>query len=335
MAFSLKTWEAVDGISSYDEKLNLVNIYTPHALSQLIGYIKFSFNKELIVYRGQRTDHNSIIPSLYRHVRHGKDKLKKSKNNSKQQDVKICSRKVKELDLIISEFENKNAFIQNTNRRYFEAIMQHYGFNTRYIDFVDNIWVALVFSILAFSKSPFRFSDDIVYFDENGYGYIYVLTLGEIIPETNDAIYTSKKYEIIDLRRQLPSLYLRPHSQHGLLAKKKFSKENQLATANSDMIKDVVAKIRIKKSTVMRWIGNSKILSPDFLFPPMALDKGYATLATVNTRDIFNNIIHGNSTKYKDEITMYDHFGCVKMYAYEQEKSDYSAYFSDKDSPHS
>ena len=52
-----------------------------------------------------------------------------------------------DLKIIIDELDKRHAFLDAVDKYYYEAILQHYGFKTRYIDFVDNIWVALVFFI--------------------------------------------------------------------------------------------------------------------------------------------------------------------------------------------
>jgi hypothetical protein len=316
-------WKAMDGISTYDKHANTITAYTPHAVTQVIGYIKFVLKDELVVFRGQRSDYKSIIPSLYRQF-YPKNKIINDKTKRNIFSERICNRKVKELEIIISYLKNNLSFVQNTDDKYLEAIIQHYGFKTRYVDFVDNIWVALSFSVIASKSSAFRFSDDILYFDDKGYGYIYILSLGKIIDDYENIYTTSKDYEVIDLRKSLPSMYLRPHSQHGLLVRKKPRKSNRLITTKSDMIDDVVTTIKINKSTALKWINYSRILSPDFLFPSVNFDYGYASLATVHTKQIFDNLITDKAVNYRSPIDLYFHFGCVKLYTFEQGKSDYS-----------
>lgn len=331
MGLLSNSWVPMDGISRYDVATNTVEAYTPHVIPQLVGYIKYVLKDEVVVFRGQRNNYANIIPSLYRPIDCGRRKLRSDKKLSTASAVSnshICHRKTKELKLIEEKLKTIRAFIPNTDDDQLEAIMQHYGFNTRYIDFVDNIWVALMFSVLSFKLSSFRFSDEMICFDSNGYGYIYVLSLGRVDEEHGYSVSTSKGFKIIDLRKVLPSLYLRPHAQHGLLARKSVKDPGSLITTDLDMIGDVVVKIKIKKSTTIKWINNSKVLSPSFLFPHMYFDHGYATLASINVIGMFNELIHEHQLPYTSPVVMFDHFGCVKLYTYEQAESDYSEYIS-------
>lgn len=78
---------------------------------------------------------------------------------------------------------------------------------------------------------------------------IYVLSAGKIININNcinQAIQTDKLYEVADLRKCIPSMYLRPHAQHGILIKK-LTRRNRLTTSKTNMYSDIVVKLRVCK----------------------------------------------------------------------------------------
>ncbi|WP_291447893.1 FRG domain-containing protein [Desulfovibrio sp.] len=324
-------WQAMDDISIYDKHTKTIDVFTPHAVTQIIGYLKHIYPDDFIVFRGQSGDYQSLQPSLYRPV--------KEKNSvcAPIMPDKRRSKKLKELNSIKNALEELGAFIPKTNSEFFEAIMQHYGFKTRYIDFVDNIWVALAFSILKSRQSLLRFVDDLLYFDSNEYGYIYVLSLGSIKDDVSNISITTKNYSIVDLRKCVPSLYLRPHSQHGILVKKEIinkrtKKRDELRgiTMDTEMINDLIVTIKIKKATILKWINNSRILTPEFLFPSMYFDPGYSTITSKEIDKIYEALIKDGALKYSSSGAVCNHFGCPKIYSYETNGSDFSDYEATK-----
>ena len=98
-----------------------------------------------------------------------------------------------------------------------------------------------------------------MHFDNKGYGYIYVLSAGKKNSDIDNIVKTDKLYEVVDLRKSIPSLYLRPHAQHGILIKKNPIR-NRLTTSKTNMYNDIIAKLRIRKTTIIKWINNSKLL---------------------------------------------------------------------------
>ena len=306
-------WMASDGVSKWNNKKKCFDIHTCHALIQLAGYIKYKLNDEVVLFRGQKNNYGSIEPSLYRRVINKQPKI--------IQDSCARSKLVKDLNKIKQVLYDNNFFIKNIDFELSEPIMQHYGFNTRYVDFVDNIWVALAFSVLSYQSGTKTFADNLLYIDNKDYGYLYIVSLGKYIDKHH--IITDKNYEIIDLRKSIPSLYLRPHAQHGVLARK-IEKKGGLTTMNTDMYNDVVAMARIKKKLIIEWINESKILTSDFLFPSPFFDLGYATMLDFNISNIYKEMIKNHIVNHNNESNMKNIFGSVVRYTSDRGMSDYT-----------
>ena len=310
MENKLECWAGSDNVSKFNKKDGYIDIYTPHALIQLAGYIKYIMRDEIVVYRGQTKDYDTLEPALCR-------TMDKGKRISDEFQV----RKVRELNLVIDELAKQQAFVPGVEREFYEAILQHYGFKTQYIDFVDNIWVALVFSSLSWLCNSSSVLEELSYFDNEEYGYIYILSAGKVT-EAGATIYTDKSYEVVDLRKCLPSLYLRPHAQHGILIKK-FSRKGNKTTPKTNMYDDIIAKIRIPKASTIKWINNSKVLTPDFLFPSAYFDIGYSYLAERDINNIYKKLLDDKVIKYSSVNGAIKELGGIKRYTYDGTTSDY------------
>ena len=86
---------------------------------------------------------------------------------------------------------------------------------------------------------------------------------------------------MVDLRQALPSVFLRPHAQHGLIVRKKVAPPCTLESY--DMAPNVVGIIKIRIDR--EWIGTWELLTQDNLFPSPAFDYGYDLLLKRN--DLF------------------------------------------------
>ena len=85
------------------------------------------------------------------------------------------------------------------------------------------------------------------------------------------------------MRQALPSIFLRPHAQHGLVIKKK---PHHGTVCDYDMSDTVIGILKIRIDRTIQWIGNGQLLSQDNLFPAPAYDHGYDML--LSRTDIFN-----------------------------------------------
>lgn len=269
-----------DGLGKYNSD-GTFEIFSPHALTQLIGYIKFSYRRRgPIFFRGQGKDYNSMKPTLLR------DSQSRSSVQSRNEAI---SRYIKKM------IDNE-AFMKSTENVAYEPLLQHYGVKTTWIDVVDNIWTALWFAChKGFSTG---LGGKYVHYEvsHEDYAYIYIMYFGvmnkkfsqniirkitalakyegdtdKIIKEPTNAFFETNQYRVIDLRYMVPSLYRRPHSQHAILARRrKFEKDDDM-----DYKDTIIGKLKIKTSLVFEWLGNGFLTKTHFMFPPPVYDPGY------------------------------------------------------------
>ncbi len=261
-----------------------------HSLNQLIGYAKF-INKSFgdVYYRGECKLHDSLLPSLFR----GKTNISSSASrlNTLIENIMSDSNMKKQLKLDTSDSISCQLKI--------EGLLQHYGIKTRFVDVVDNHWVALWMGlnrIQAYKQiqNYYHYEEreiPLIDFVEGAkcnevdlFQYILLIAVPGSSRRINNGIYDSKTFYKIDLRQALPSTYIRPHAQHGLVIRKRSSEGGQVE--NYDLASNVVGIIKIRIDRVKKWIGTGELLTQDNLFPPPAFDNGYDVLLSRN--DLFN-----------------------------------------------
>lgn len=129
-----------------------------------------------------------------------------------------------------------------------EALAQHYGLHTRYIDIVDNIQTALWFAYDWQVKSEDKYDDDV--------GYIQLLALP-----------TSDGGSLIDLRRK-PSQWLRPHVQQAFVYRAK-DPYKECGCIN----RFHVATLIVPRALMREWT-NYDCIGHDMFYPSAAQDPG-------------------------------------------------------------
>lgn len=240
----------------------------PHALVMAAGYLKFKFAKnesEGIYFRGQRKLYGSLIPSLYRGV-----------INPKTQDKKHAA-----LSSLVEEFTQSGNIFKCFGGYAHEPLLQHYGISTSWIDLVDNVWVALWFAChRAMSSGK---ANEFLHFERriltNNEKFAYILLVGADIENRNrekPGFFYGENTELVDLRMAAPSVFLRPHAQHGILFRKKGISGGR-AVDYADQIRGV---IRVDLNKAIDWLGNGKMVETHLLFPPPYYDNGYHILLT-------------------------------------------------------
>lgn len=273
---------------------NSVPIYeidSMHAFTQLLGHAKFN-NQHYgnVYYRGECKLHNSLKPSLYR-------KCKKIEKTTERLSALI--KKVSEDDGLKNTLKVGNCD-DGVKKHIIEGVLQHYGIPTRFVDVVDNHWVALwmgnnknerfkqVNSYYHYSKRNIplvELARNEQINDEDLFQYVLLMA----IPFSNQNKYSGVRYSEdfieVDLRQSLPSVFLRPHVQHGLVIRKKI--HNSPTSNEYDMATTVIGIIKVRVDYVQKWIGNGELLSQNNLFPPPAYDYGYDLL--LQRTDLFKN----------------------------------------------
>jgi len=251
--------------------LNVLHVYEPHALVQAAGYLKFTYAEnysEGIYFRGQRKIYGSLTPTLFRGIR----------SQSSQ-----CKR-ISSLKSVVSSYNSNLSIFRKFGAYAHEPLLQHYGVNTSWIDVVDNVWVALWFACHR-AKSTGRRSE-FLHFEKRIVGddcqYAYIILIGADIASRNAhcaGLFYGDSTELIDLRMSIPSVFLRPHAQHGLLFRVKGIPG---AGRPLDYTRQIRGVLRIKLGHAIQWLGDGKMVGVHSLFPPPYYDHGYRILLSAN-----------------------------------------------------
>ena len=227
------------------------NIYD---LTQFVGYAKYANRKDSRVYfRGQTKFHDGkMVPSLFRDSKNPIRTLEKFNHRINQ-------------ILEIKSFNKSNKYV-------LVGTLQHYGIKSPQIDVVDNLWVALWFAANNFHSKIIGSHEHLVATDsKEDYGYIFLLASDAIAEGKERGTFEGERTDTIDLRRALPSFYLRPHAQHAFMLRKK-------AEGFSDYSDLIVGIAKIPTKLISEWIGNTELLSVSGLFPSAYYDYGYEIL---------------------------------------------------------
>lgn len=281
----------------------LYDITTMNALNQIIGHAKF-VNKEYgnVYYRGVTELYDNALPSIYRkRVNGAATDLRKFINRIFKDVYFQNSLKVKPLYYSKRKTNISEINTINRNTKYIiEGLLQHYSGNTRFLDVVDNHWVALWMGLhecqhygrggqfYRYEKRIIPIQDfvagcidkdpseegAITSVDNKLYLYILLIAMPDVEKSIVPGIKESDALVEVDLRKVLPSIYLRPHAQHALVVRKR---EGRLA-ADFDLASQVVGILRVRLDYASQWLGNGFLLTQDNLFPPRAVDQGYDNL---------------------------------------------------------
>ena len=99
--------------------------------------------------------------------------------------------------------------------------------------------------------------------DATGKAYILLVGADAVAPDpARSGLYVGPNTELIDLRIAAPSVFVRPHAQHGLLMRMK-GKSYATPTDYSSQIRGV---LEIDLSDALEWFGNSTALSTHIYF---------------------------------------------------------------------
>ncbi len=115
--------------------------------------------------------------------------------------------------------------------------------------------------------------------NEEQYAYILMIRCPGNIGESC-GIWRDDTAELYDLRYCLPSIFLRPHAQHGMVIRALTKKNQNTALDFSVLIEGI---LRINLSDALIWLGNSVLLSPESLFPSPIKDHGLQQLLKSKT----------------------------------------------------
>lgn len=293
----------------------LYELSSTGALNQIIGHGKFN-NSEYgnVYYRGISGLYDNVLPTLMRNRACGlpDDLVQTLKSICENPYLKESLKLRKRLIPRTLEDKYANKRIIRFNKYCAEALLQHYAGSTRFLDIVDNHWIAIWMGLHTFHMHGKRNifcetirrnidirnvydavkKSDVSLLNEYVYLLLIAIPHSTTLPEYG--ISESDKFVVVDLRQALPSIYLRPHAQHALVVRK-IDKNNKAQTANYyDMSKQVIGILRIRVDLASDWLGAGMLVTQQNLFPSPSIDQGYNNL-----------LMHPEIFKHPFEIVKY------------------------------
>lgn len=253
-----------------DSGLEVFDAPTSHSLIQAAGYLKYNLarNKGLgVFFRGQTRLYKELSPTLLRKVKDGSLSLK-------MQEL---------LNNFLAKVDTDKKALRSVDPFCREALLQHYGVRTTWLDVVDNIWIALWFA--CHHARVFGWPEEYMHFEkripnhlgDEEYAYVLLLASAYFDPIPGEpGHYKNKNHrsETIDLRVAAPSHFVRPHAQHGILVRR-LSKTGRPVCDYRPLH---VGTIRVRLSAALDWLGTAATLTSHSLFPPAFYDYGYREL---------------------------------------------------------
>ena len=283
-------------------KVPLYDISTMGAFNQLVGFAKFT-NSEYgnVYYRGIGGLYDNVLPSLLRNRRKGipddlTAMLKKISKDTRLNDS-LKLRPINSKAYTKQDYRS-NKIVERFNKYTIESLLQHYVGYTRFLDVVDNHWIALWMGLHTFKMhgKGLKFCDCIKrsvplcdYFEgimkgiDNSktapiYVYVLLIAMPHAQGQPHYGITETDKLVEVDLRKALPSIYLRPHSQHALVIRKRDKQNINAEASYYDMSSQVVGILRIRVDRADMWLGNGTLMTKDNIFHSPSIDQGYNTL---------------------------------------------------------
>lgn len=255
-------------------KVPIYHVPNIPSLNQMIGYVKF-INRDsgAVYYRGQSKLHPTMCPSLFHGLKSARTRQKAQASLSRQIE------RIRKDDGLCNEIHIDS----KSDSIIIEAMLQHYGGKTKCVDVVDNHWIALWFGLnkyfdLTKGDKPYatyrtRATVPPYLPDDDEFQYL-IMVCADRSPEMKQGVVYGERVTTVDLRYALPSTFIRPHAQHGLVLKKVSSGGDD----TFDLADRVVAILRMRTDDVLKWMGNGTLLTQSSLFPAPPFDFGYDIL---------------------------------------------------------
>lgn len=254
-AKSIGTW------SHYS--IPIFSVSTVHEFNQLVGYVKYkNASNGTVLYRGQPKDYGALKPSGSRG------------NGCVSKELISALAKEKDFQHYLGLDSDEITGWDKYQEIIISAVLQHYGANTHCMDFVDNHWCALWFGMYSFDSCTRNY---IRRKDEDGFLYVY-LYLADTNCASVHGVYLGENTYTVDLRKALPSYFLRPASQHGWVVCGKDIEQSK------DYAENVLCIIEVKVGDADGWLGRGGLLTAENFFPDFNIDDGYKVLLTRQKR---------------------------------------------------
>lgn len=289
-----------------------------HSLTQFIGYGKY-INKDWgnVYLRGQTSLYDGYMsPSVLRRKKIDPEtkitplctKDEAAQINPIQFQPLNYDKRIAQYKYYLDEsIKNTQHFSTWNNMDVIIPLLQHYGVRTHWLDVVDNTWVALWFALHGTKATVVDGREYIHIFEHNTSDYGYIVLIGsdaKIEDSCFSGIYRGETTVMVDLRKAVPSYFLRPHAQHALMIRKQSTKCEDFA----DYTDKIIGIAKISVADGLKWIGQTGLLSVQSLFPPPYYDKGYTLL--------LNEYKKANAASSYDMVNYIRLFGSIQDISY-------------------
>lgn len=279
---------SVEGVSErYENGFRVLSVDDPNALTQVIGWLKFTSRNGDVLFRGQVSLPSDMMSSGLRgRNATGRANLATRLNAFVREAVGPCTClegpfKFRKGHLCVEQVARSSGssapVVNKTYRAAVEPLLQHYGIKTRWLDVVDNVWVALWFAChkqVAVENYAYYLRRSVAQEGVDSKAYIVVLETGVLDATDVPGYRVGANARVVDLRYAVPSVYLRPHAQHGLL----MAPLAVSADSRGSLRDQVAAVVEVHTRDALEWLGTGAMTSPFVLFPPAARDEGYRRL---------------------------------------------------------
>jgi len=264
-AYMQKLTSRYGSVQLDDSGQQVYHVTSPHVLLQASGYLKHVLGNQMpcsVLFRGQDKLYKTLEPTLYRNVK--SQKVKSNRDAALKEYLELLKAENKVLRAIAEPI--------------WDPLLQHYGIRTKWLDLVDNVWVALWFACHS-AKTTGNYGK-YLHFERRIPGrkaeYAFVLLLRSDASDRSDqpGMWIGDQTELVDLRIAVPSTFLRPHAQHAVLLRRC----KGLDHTRVDYSDFVVGIIRVELADALSWLGNGTLLTTHALSPPAHYDFGYQEL---------------------------------------------------------
>lgn len=273
----------------------IYEITEPNVLTQVMGWLKFREREGQITFRGQTRIYDDMSASGFRDAS-GRGAIQAAGRANLAHAVTAYVDRLMRcacscpggpfafasshmcVERVPRQARGGNPLVADTFRATIEPLLQHYGLRTRWLDVVDNVWVALWFAChgqQGKGRHAFHLRRSVAREGHSAFAYVAVLNMGIVAAAPKvPGYWVGESTRVVDLRQAVPSQYLRPHAQHGLLVAPATLASHQ----NGSLASQVVAYLEIRLVDAIEWLGTGAMTSPYVLFPPAAQDEGYRRL---------------------------------------------------------
>lgn len=277
-----------------DIQVEVIHCQTIESLIQEAGRFKFTSNGP-VYFRGQRKLYDVGVPlaAIYRDSAACSAEVKEL-DSLLFHLAGLHSQSWCEfaygVDSIDHNLVSKNKPFHDIPLHSLEGLLQHYGVKTRWLDITDSIPHALFFALAQYETVKMKTTDTPSNYDPKTKGsccsrvmknelvflnrnpgeedacYIMAISVGKPCKQQSGrkGLRRHKNGLVLDVRESIPSYYLRPHMQHGLLY--------MPYVGDPNCSKDEQSNIRIfevSSNAARQWLGAGTMFTPESIYPPI------------------------------------------------------------------